>query len=370
VRPEPTLVLLAAQSDAPGARESAEALAAALRAAGHPAAEALFIGGRDHWTQLDLRDETNPMRRHLLGMLEIDETYGSIEDVIETRRFWRNPAFSTAGFWESGLEVASYEADERFLHTLNLLFAKPSRPRPLRPGRYHAIDLLDFVERRATETGASGDYLTLTNVRGEQVVWRISELRPFAPVIVIGLDDERELFRLTDVYHTLRRYTWKDPEPVPWVLARPLGAFIQFREQPPPELDPNLFGRVALLPESFALTRDDPLEPLRSLPEPVRAMVTEEFRCVSCHQLRGVGAAAGHLRATDAARVGGVALALETYPPEVWRRYCFEQGDVAAEIGASVVNLGDRAGLLFELVETERRRSGEPTPTGSTPPGP
>jgi len=366
----PTFILLAAQHDAPGARDDAEAFAAALREAGHPAAEALFIGGRDHWTQLDMREEANPLRRHLLAMLEIDESWGSIEDVIGTRRFWRDPTLSTAGFWESGVEVTRYESDERLLHTANLLFAKPGRPRPLQPRHYHAIDLLAFVERRAREIGTEGDYLTLTNVRGEQVVWRISELRPFAPVIVVGLDDERELFRLTDVYHTLRRYTWKDPDPVPWVLARPLGAFVYFREAPPPSLDPNLFGRFGLLPGSFARTRDDPLAPLRSLPEPVRSMVTEEFRCVSCHQLRGVGPSAGHLRATDATRVGGFALALEAYPPEVWRRYCFEQEAVAAEIGASVVALGDRAALLYELVVAERERRAAPDPAASAPPGP
>lgn len=352
----PKLIALVAQQDAPEAREHATTFTKALRATGHPGAEALFIGSRDHWSQLDLTDEANPLRRHLLAMLEIDTTYGSIEDVLATRRFWHDPTLSTQGFWESGLEVESYQADERFLHTANLLFAKPGRPRLLTPSRYQAIDLLDFVARRAQETGQSGDYLTVRNARGEEMVWRISELRPFEPKIVIGLDDERELFRQTGVYHTLRRYTWKDPEPVPWVLARPLGAFVHFQVEPPPQLEPGRFARFALQPDAFSQSALDPLAPLRSLPEPQRELVIDELRCVSCHQLRGVGAKAWHLRATDASPVGGFALPLEEYPPEVWRRYCFEQLDVAAELGASPVPLDDRAGLLFQLVEAERGR--------------
>ena len=87
-----------------------------------------------------------------------------------------------------------------------------------------------------------------------------------------------------------------------------------------------------------------------------RRLVTEKLRCVSCHQLRGVGARAGHLRAWDGEIVGGFGLPLEEYPPAVWRRYCFEQLAVAEEIGASPVPLGDDARLLFELVERERRR--------------
>jgi acetyl esterase/lipase len=351
-----SFVALAAQQDAPGAREAASGLAEALRAVGHPAAEALFIGGRDHWSQLDLGDEKNPLRHHLLALLELDETWGSIEEVLATRRFWRDPPFSTAGFWESGVPVERHEADERLLHTLNLPFAKPGRPRPQRPAHYHAIDLIAFVEQRSRERGESGDFLIVRNLRGEQMVWQLSELRPFAPRIVIGLDEERELFRLTDVYHTLRRYTWKDPEPESWVLARPLGAFLHFATEPPDRLEPKLFGRFGLLPESFTRSEADPLAPLRTLPEPARRLVIDELRCVSCHQLRGAGARAFHLRASDGEPVGGFALPLEEYPPEVWRRYCFEQAEVAAEIGASVVALGDDARLLFELVEAERAR--------------
>jgi len=352
----PTLVALAAQQDAPGAREAASALAETLRAAGHPAAEALFIGGRDHWSQLDLRDDKNPLRQHLLALLELDESWGSIEDVLATRRFWRDPPLSTRDFWESGIPVERHPADERFLHTLNLLFAKPGRPQPLRPSHYHAIDLIAFVLQRSQQRGEGGDFVTVTNVRGEQMVWKLSELRPYGPRIVIGLDDERELFRLTDTYHTLRRYTWKDAEPRIWVLARPLGAFVHFASEPPARLEPKLFARFGLLPESLSRSESDPLAPLRTLPEPARSLVIDELRCTSCHQLRGVGARAAHLRATDGQKVGGFALPLEEYPPAVWRRYCFEQARVAAEIGASVVALGDRAQLLFDLVEAERVR--------------
>jgi hypothetical protein len=53
--------------------------------------------------------------------------------------------------------------------------------------------------------------------------------------------------------------------------------------------------------------------------------------------------------------VAGFALPLEEYPPEVWRRYCFEQADVAAEVGADEVHLSPEwQQRLFDLVVRER----------------
>jgi hypothetical protein len=86
--------------------------------------------------------------------------------------------------------------------------------------------------------------------------------------------------------------------------------------------------------------------------------LVREKACMSCHQFRGVGARAGHIRASDGARVGGFALPLEEYPPEVWRRYCFEQAEVAAGIGADEVMLSaEWQQRLFELVVGERDRA-------------
>jgi acetyl esterase/lipase len=352
----PIFLLLVAQHDLPGARADADAFSKALRDAGHPAAETFLVMGRDHMNMIDLGVESNPARRHLFTLLGLDRTQGSIEEVFRTRRFWRAPSFSTAGFWEDEGRVESHEVSARFLGTLNSMFARRAGPPPLQPLRYHALDLLDYVERQVPGGAGPGDFLTLTNQRGEQVVWRRSELTAYRPQIVIGLDDERELFKLTDFYHTRRRYTWKQPEEERWVLARPLGAFVYFGEPAPARIDPRLFGRFALTPASFAVSESDPLAPLRDLPEAERVLLTEELRCVSCHRFRGVGARAGHLRGRDGERVGGFGLPLEEYPAEVWRRYCFEQLAVAEEIGASPVALGENARLLFELVERERRR--------------
>jgi hypothetical protein len=40
-----------------------------------------------------------------------------------------------------------------------------------------------------------GDYLVISNVRNEKLFWDRREIAPYKPVIVIGLDDERNLFR-------------------------------------------------------------------------------------------------------------------------------------------------------------------------------
>ena len=76
----------------------------------------------------------------------------------------------------------------------------------MQPKRYQAIDLLAWLDRHADSVG-SGPYLVLTNARGEQVSWALDSLRPWKPQLVIGVDEERELFRLVDFYHTDRRDT-------------------------------------------------------------------------------------------------------------------------------------------------------------------
>ena len=349
----PLFLVTFAEADLPGAQSSGLAFAEALREAGHPAAEAFGIPGRDLRTQLDLRDIKNPMRQHLLALLELGAEYGSLRETFEMRRFWREPSFSSAGFWKDGKAVVAYDATPELTRDLNLLFTGAGAPARVRPRRYHALDLYAWLERHAKQVG-SGRYLTLTNARGEQAYFDLEALRPYEPRIVVGADDQRELFQLADFYHTNRRNTWEQAEPEKWILARPVGAFLHFAKPAPPEIDPRAIGRFALTPESFARSDTDPLAPLRSLTPVEQRILTEQFHCVGCHSFRGAGARASHLRATDGERVGGYALPLEEYPPEVWKRYCFEQNDVAAEIGATPVQLGEYARTLFEMVERER----------------
>ena len=141
----------------------------------------------------------------------------------------------------------------------------------------------------------------------------------------------------------------------PLLEARGVDHGFGCRDVPPPELVPSFFGLFALTPESFRRTPEDPLAPVRALDPELAQLVVAEKACVSCHTFHGVGGRTGHLRARDAVRVGGFGLALEEYPPEAWRRYVFEQLDVAAEIGATPVVLAPEAQkLLYEAVEAAR----------------
>jgi hypothetical protein len=55
--------------------------------------------------------------------------------------------------------------------------------------------------------------------------------------------------------------------------------------------------------------------------------------------------------------MGGHALPLERYPEVVWKRFVFEQRDVAAEVGADVVVFSpDEARALYQMVVEEREQ--------------
>ncbi|HVN38841.1 MAG TPA: alpha/beta hydrolase [Myxococcota bacterium] len=357
----PLFLVTFAEADVPDAEPRGLAFAKALRDAGHPAAEAFGIPGRDYRSQLDLNADANPLRQHLLALLGLGPAYTSLSETFAMRRFWRDPSFHSADFWKDSKQVKTHDATPEFSEDLNLPFIATGGTPRLHPQHYQALDLIPWLERHADRVGR-GRYLVLTNARGEKAFFSLAALREVEPQIVIGIDAERELFRIVDFYHTDRRTTWQQPEVDTWILARPVGAFLYFAKPAPPSIDARAIGRFSLTPESFAVVDADPLAPLGDLAPADRELVTDELHCIGCHAFRGVGGRASHLRARDGERVGGYGLPLEEYPPPVWRRYCFEQAEVAGLIGANPVPLGEHAQALFELVERERARTATPPP--------
>jgi hypothetical protein len=137
-------------------------------------------------------------------------------------------------------------------------------------------------------------------------------------------------------------------------MARPVGGFIHFMEEPPEEIvrQGPFYG---LTETSFKLTEADPLAPLRGLPKPILTTLTTRNGCVYCHSFRGVGAESRHYGATDFKLHGGVALALETYPEAVWRRFVFNPQEAAKLIGASPNPIAEESRqALYDLVVAAR----------------
>ena len=273
----------------------------------------------------------------------------------EARRRWRDPPLSTLPFWRHEQLIRSHAVNRRFIKQLSTVYEFLSyelRAWPLQ--EFHAIDLFAFIEAQDSHRIGQGEYLITTNARNEKQFFKRDALEPYQPVIVIGLDDEKNLFRAGIFYRALVEYTWK-PGPRPPLMSRPLGAFIYFLKSPPEGLGVQA-AHFALTESSFRLVADDPLAPLRDLEQPLYETLTFRNGCVSCHSLRGVGSQSHHLVAQSGESHGGLALPLESYPPEVWRSFLYDQEAVATKIGASpnIVAEPNRR-LLYDLVNDARR---------------
>jgi hypothetical protein len=303
-----------------------------------------------------MNSKSNPARRHLMGFIGVGEGARAFRDTLAARSYWRNPSTSTKPFWSYTEQIERHPEERRLTATVRAFFESGGgRGVPIAVPQYDAIDLFALLDAMGSERVGSGRWLVLTNLRNERAVLDLEALRPYEPRVVIGLDGEKNLFRVVDLYQTQRRYSWRESKPDPWILTRSAGAFLYFALPPPTSVVSNTSGLFGLTLESFQLTDSDPLAALSDLEDADRNFLVREKACVSCHQFRGVGARAGHIRASDGELVGGFALPLEEYPPEVWRRYCFEQTEVAAELGVRKVGLSPEwQQRLFELVVRER----------------
>ena len=357
-----SILFLVAARDVPGYRRAATRNAERLRGAGHHAVEVFIANGRDHFSILALDDPRNDARRHLYSYLDSRPRSGHLPEAWRVVSTWRDPPLTTVDFHTRFPElVEEHRADKQFNHILN----RPFRTRPgalnrLSVRSYQSIDLIRLLGASDPAEIGHGSWLEIRNARGEWATFNLARLRELSPRLVIGLDGERNLFRVTDLYHTLRRYTWVDPSPERIDMARPLGGFLYFpNEQPEADESNDLVGRYALTSGSFRLLRDDPLAPLEGLPKPLRRTLSVSPGCMGCHQFRGVGGRAFHIRADDGSGIGGHALPLERYPAIVWKRFVFDQAAVAKEVGASAIEFEPTlAKALFDLLVDEKRRRG------------
>jgi acetyl esterase/lipase len=351
----PPFLILGAENDFPGFLVNAKRFGESLRKTGHKQTEQYILPDHDHFSLVQFIDRDPELRSLLLEFLKVQALPPEIAVLFEAKRRWLNPPLSTAPFWRDENLIRSYPVDRRLVEELVLLYSGMKYELlewPLET--YHAIDLFAYLDSLPPEKIGRGDYLIATNFRNEKLFFDRRQIEPYKPVIVVGLDQEKNLFRLGVFYQALREYSWKGGAKPP-MMARPLGAFIHFLEEPPPELirQAPYYG---LTENSFRLAEEDPLAPLKDLPKAVYDAVTVRNGCVYCHSFRGVGAQSHHVSAAGHKPHGGLALPLESYPENVWKEFMFNQGAVAKKIGASPnIVAEDARQALYDLVVESRK---------------
>jgi acetyl esterase/lipase len=354
----PPFLILSAENDFDGFQVGARLFAARLRAAGNRDVQEIIMQNFDHFTVfVNLRAKRSVVRDLVLtfaGAGALDEFHG---ELWRARRMWQEPPLSTEPFWTKPELVRTYPVDERFMAAFGMIYDRESlfelNSYPLK--EFHAVGLSRFLDSQPRGKIGGGDYLVLTNVRRERVFWRLSEIEPYQPVVVIGLDDERNLFRLSTFYHNKRAYSWTEEKTA--MSVRSLGAFIYFLKPPPPRFNSPTTAMYSLTLDSFKLVTQDPLAAMADLPQDVHDVVYFRNACLSCHSFRGTEVRAGHIRARDGEPQGGYALPLGSYPPEVWRQFMFDHQKSASAIGVRPNPVaGPAAAKLFDIVVKERDR--------------
>jgi arylformamidase len=356
----PPFLILGAENDFPGFLVDGRRFAESLRKAGHNQVGQLVLPDHDHFSLVRSIGQDPEVRSLLLDFFKVAPLPPEMALLIDAKRRWLNPPLSTVPFWREEKPIRPYPVDRKLVEEVALLYGSVRYELlewPLE--NYYAIDLFSYLDSLPPEKAGRGNYLTVTNFRNEKLFWDRRQIEPYKPVIVVGLDDEKNLFRLGVFYQALREYSWKEG-PKPPMMARPLGAFIHFLEPPPPELlrQAPYYG---LMENSFKLSEDDPLAALKDLPKEVYEAMTVRNGCVYCHSFRGIGSQSHHVTESGNKPHGGFALPLESYPENVWKNFIFNQEEAAKKIGASPNIVDEEARqALYDLVVESRKTQKAP----------
>jgi hypothetical protein len=357
----PFLVLSGGDDDANWAR-LARPFAQALRRAGAHDVDDFVVPARDAHSLLHWGGEGNDLGDLVFRFVASGPEELPVDNPFGARRRWAaRPPLDLSDLRSDPAAIVTYPVDEELRQTMQFLLGQaPAELFPYPLKTYQAIDLLRYLARRPESAVGKGDWLVVSNLRGEQQYFPRSVLEKTRPVVVVGLDDEDNLYRIATFYRLKRAYSWiKGEEPMP-TMIRPLGAFLYFRTPLSGDLVNKTFASFGLDATSFHWVEADPLAPMRSLTDGLREAMIGEQGCLKCHQFRRVGARAHHTLATSGKPYGAFGLPLEQYPTEVLRRFLFEQDAVAESFDVKPLPVEKHAAeQLLDLVTREKNEKAE-----------
>jgi hypothetical protein len=352
----PFLMLLGVEDDGGWARLT-RPFARALQNAGARDIDYFFVPKRDAHSILYWGGKGNEVGDLVFTFVASGRKEFPIDNPFGVLRRWgARPPLDLSELRKDPRAITTYPVEAALRETMMSFFGEEKFLLSPFPGKtYQAIDLLRYLAGRPKSDVGEGDWLVVSNLRGEQQYFSREELEKTQPVIVVGLDDEDNLYRLFTFYRIKRAYSWiKSDEQMP-TMIRPLGAFLHFRTLPPTDLRNKTFAAFGLDAASFHWVGNDPLAPVRSLTGGLREAMIGEQGCLNCHNFRGVGARAHHAMALDGKPYGAFGLPLEDYPSDVLRRFLFEQDAVAKSFGVRPLRVEKTAaGQLLDMVNREK----------------
>lgn len=362
----PPILLLSAHDESSPSPRSSRAFARRLERAGARNVRSYHAAQRDPSTLGNFAGERNDVRDLVTAFMTAKAVPGGPEGSWALTDTWgpHSPQ-STEGFWLDPRLVVRRAMGGRMRDDIRTVFgAMNAELEPWALATYDAIDLLEYLH--AHPEFGTGDWVEITNARGEKLVVSRQELERSRPVIVVGIDDERNLFRLFATYNVYLTYSWlPETEPRP-LLLRSIGAFVFTPEEArSSELNRTLLpvtgANFALTPSSFKVLARDPLENARKSPLLVERALTSDRGCLQCHSFHGEGARAHHVRAANGTLSEGFALPLEEYPEGVLQRFLFDQKEVARRFGVGPLELDKAtAALLFAEIRRPSTKRNHP----------
>ncbi|HEY8075466.1 MAG TPA: hypothetical protein VIF62_15180 [Labilithrix sp.] len=335
----PPMLLLSAHAETPRAARSTRVMARALERAGANV-RAHHLAWLDESRLANLSGDRNDVVDLVAAFVRGDATPGAPDGAFVVGETWSRPPLTSEGLRADEQLVVRKPVDAALRSHLTRIMTDPRDLDPWPLATYDAIDLSAWL----TAHRENGAFVTIVNARGEEIVLRREDVEKKKPEIVVGIDDERNLFRMYVTYNVYRTYSWK-PEPASRpLLVRPVGAFVH-------GLDVATGVDFALTAESIQTTSDDPLAKTRAIAQPLAGVLGSDQGCLQCHAMRGKGPRAHHLRARDGQTAEAYALPLEEYPSDVMRRFLFDQDEVAKSFGVGPIRVPAPAAnqLLAEI---------------------
>ena len=246
---------------------------------------------------------------------------------------WQHPRVNNNKFWQHDNFIEKRVITEDIRRIIKAFYAHDLsyiKQWPLET--YHAFNLINY--RDSLPEGKRGRYVTFSNRKGHKFYLDLERYGQFIPELVVALDDEKNLYRLTSFYKTKRYYSWEEGGPDSDTLySQSLGAFIHFQKSLPYADELPYLQYSSILFESISFTNENPYRDITGLSNDAFKVVT--LNCLPCHSFHDVGGAAYHLDSKTMQKQPGFAKPLLSYSQSILENFFYNQTETAKLIGVN-----------------------------------